>query len=45
MEKRDGKERIEKGKKGKSGMGGEEIEGEGNKGMDGKGKGRDVMSN
>ena len=43
MEKRDGKERIEKGKKGKSGMGKEDIEGERDKGMDGKGKGRDVM--
>ena len=43
MKKRDGKEMIGKGKKGESGMGREETEGEGDKGMDGKGKGRDVM--
>ena len=36
MEKRDGKEMIGKGKKGESGMGEEEIDGE-------KEKGRDVM--
>ena len=36
MEKRDGKERIGKGKKGESGMGREEVDGE-------KEKGRDVM--